>query len=177
MILDIVFVVVMIYAVWKGYQRGLIVGIFSLLAVIVGLAAAMKLSTVAAEKLSKLITIPEQWLPIIAFAVVFFVVVLAIRFVATIIEKAAEKVMMGSINKLGGVALYAATHTIIFSVLLFYAEQMKLIQPEMIKQSVVYNYVQPWGPQVIDQLGSIIPLFKDSFEKLKTFFEQLSKKA
>jgi membrane protein required for colicin V production len=46
MILDLVFAVLIILAIIKGYQRGLIVGIFSLIAIIIGLAAAIKLSAV-----------------------------------------------------------------------------------------------------------------------------------
>jgi membrane protein required for colicin V production len=42
MILDIVFALICILAIFKGYQRGLIIGLFSLVAVIIGLAAAMK---------------------------------------------------------------------------------------------------------------------------------------
>ena len=44
MILDLLLIVILIVAIIKGYQRGLIVGIFSFIAVIIGLAAAIKLS-------------------------------------------------------------------------------------------------------------------------------------
>ena len=57
-----------------------------------------------------------------------------------------------------------------------YAEQVKLLQPETIQQSVTYKYVQPWGPKVINGLGSIIPLFKDMFGELKQFFDGVAKK-
>jgi membrane protein required for colicin V production len=176
MLLDIIFVVIIILAVLRGYQRGLIVGVFSLVAVIIGLAAAMKLSTVAADKIGKAVKISEQWLPLISFAVVFLVVVLLIRWGAKAIEGAVETVMLGWINKLGGIILYAAIYTIVFSVLLFYAEQMKLIQPETIQKSVTYSFVQPWGPKVINAFGSIVPVFKDMFDELEKFFEDLSEK-
>ena len=48
MILDLIFAVILILAVFRGYQRGLIVGIFSFIAIIIGLAAAIKLSAVVA---------------------------------------------------------------------------------------------------------------------------------
>ncbi len=53
MFLDLVLVVILILAVIKGYQRGLIVGIFSFIAIIIGLAAAIKLSTVVADYIGK----------------------------------------------------------------------------------------------------------------------------
>jgi membrane protein required for colicin V production len=33
--------------------------------------------------------------------------------------------------------------------------------------------VAPWGPKVIDNLGKIIPVFKDLFLQLQSFFENL----
>ena len=57
MLLDIILLVLLILAVIKGYQRGLIVGVFSLIAIIVGLAAASKLSTVVAEYIGKAVKI------------------------------------------------------------------------------------------------------------------------
>lgn len=175
MLLDIIFAVIIILAILRGYQRGLIVGVFSFIAVIIGLAAAIKLSTVAADKIGKAVKISEQWLPIISFAVVFIIVVLLIRLGAKAIEGAVETVMLGWVNKLGGIILYAAIYTIVFSVLLFYAEQMKLIQPETIQKSVTYSFVQPWGPKIINALGSIVPVFRDMFDELESFFEGLSK--
>ena len=51
MIIDIVFVIIMILAIFKGLSKGLMLGIFSLLAFIIGLAAALKLSVVVAAYL------------------------------------------------------------------------------------------------------------------------------
>lgn len=170
MLLDIVFAVVMVLAIIKGYQRGLVVGLFSLVSVIIGLAAAVKLSAAVAGYIGEAVKISEEWLPVIAFAVVFIVVVILIRLGANAIEKAVEVVMLGWLNKLAGILLYVTIYTIVFSVLLFYAEQIKLIQPATIEKSLTYSYIQPWGPKVIDGLGSLIPFFKNMFDELSTFF-------
>ncbi|HRE39130.1 MAG TPA: CvpA family protein [Chitinophagaceae bacterium] len=170
MLLDIVFAVVMVLAIIKGYQRGLVVGLFSLVSVIIGLAAAVKLSAAVAGYIGEAVKVSEEWLPVIAFAVVFIVVVILIRLGANAIEKAVEVVMLGWLNKLAGILLYVTIYTIVFSVLLFYAEQIKLIQPATIEKSLTYSYIQPWGPKVIDGLGSLIPFFKNMFDELSTFF-------
>jgi membrane protein required for colicin V production len=48
MVIDAIFIVLMILAVIKGFRNGLIVAVFSFLGIIIGLAAAMKFSTVVA---------------------------------------------------------------------------------------------------------------------------------
>lgn len=176
MLLDLIFAGIIILAVVKGYQRGLVVGLFSLIAVIIGLAAAMKLSTVVAGYIGKAVKISDQWLPVISFAIVFFIIILLIRLGARAIESAVEVAMLGWVNKIGGIILFAAIYTVVFSVLLFYAEQMKWIQPEMISKSITYSFVQPWGPRVINGFGAAIPVFKDMFGELQDFFDGMAKK-
>lgn len=175
MLLDIIYAVIIVFAFYKGYQRGLIVGLFSLVAIIIGIAAAMKLSTVVAGYIGKAVKVSDQWLPVISFVVVFIIVLLLIKLGANIIEKMAESILLGWANKLGGILLYAAIYTIIFSVFLFYAGQINLLKPDTINKSVTYSFVQPWGPKAIDSFGYIIPIFKDLFGELETFFGGVAK--
>lgn len=175
MIIDLILGVIILIAIFKGYQRGLIIGLFSLVSVIIGLAAAMKLSTVVAGYIGEAVNVSDEWLPVISFAIVFIVVVLLIRLGANAIERTVEVVMLGWLNKLGGIIFYVAIYTVVFSVLLFYAEQVNLVRSETIEKSISYSYVQPWGPRVINSVGSIVPLFRDMFAELERFFENVSK--
>lgn len=171
MLIDIIYAVLLILAIIKGFQRGLIIGLFSLVSIIIGIAAALKLSAVVAGYIGSAVKISEKWLPVISFIIVFLVVLLLIRLGARAIERVIEVAMLGWVNKLGGIILYVIMYTIVFSVFLFYAEKMALIKPATIQQSICYNYVQPWGPKVINAFGSIIPVFKNLFEELGQFFE------
>ncbi len=175
MFLDLFFAVILLLAVWKGYRRGLIVGLFSLVAIIIGLAAAMKLSTVVAGYIGKAVKVSDEWLPVISFIVVFIIVVLLIRLAANAIEKTIEVAMLGWVNKLGGIVLYVVIYTVVFSVLVFYAEQVKLLKPDTIRTSVTYPYIQPLGPKVINTFGRLVPVFKDMFGDLAHFFDGVAK--
>jgi len=176
MLLDIIYVVLVILALIKGWQKGLIVGLFSLLAIFIGLAAAIKLSAVVANYIGRSVKVSEQWLPIISFAIVFLVVILLVRLGARAIQKFAESMMLGLFNRIGGMLMYAAIYTIVFSILLFYAEQIRLIKPETKEKSVTYEFVQPWGPKAMNAMGKLIPVFKDMFTDLQDFFGKVASK-
>jgi len=176
MILDIIFAVIIIFAIIKGIQRGLIVGLFSFLAIIIGLAAAIKLSAVVAGHIGKAIKISDAWLPLISFAIVFIGVILLVRLGANLIQKTVEIGMLGWINRLGGILFYLAIYVIVYSVLLFYGEQIKLLQPITAKQSVTYSWIQPLGPKVIDGFAYVFPFFKNMFRDLEKFFEGIAHK-
>jgi membrane protein required for colicin V production len=176
MIIDIAFVLVMILAIFKGLGKGLILGIFSLLAFIIGLAAALKLSVVVASWLKDSAGSLSKWLPLISFILVFIAVVFLVNLAARAIKKTMQFAMLGWLDSLGGMILYVAIYIIIFSVFLFFADKLFLIQPSTIQDSKIYPYVAPWGPKVIDNLGNIIPIFKDMFTQLQDFFGNLAKK-
>lgn len=174
MIIDIVFAIIMVIAILKGYQKGLIVAVFSIIAFIIGLAAALKLSTVVAGWLKDSTSLSAKWLPFISFALVFLGVVLLVRLGARLIEKTFQAVLLGWVNRLGGIVFYAALYIIIFSIFLFYAEKVQLLKPSTIESSQTYSFIQPWGPKVIDGFGKVIPIFKDMFADLSDFFGGVS---
>lgn len=171
MVIDLVFCVLIVLASIKGFQRGLIVGIFSFIAIVVGLAAAIKLSAIVASYIGNTVKVSDKWLPVISFLVVFIGVVLLVRLGANLLQKAVEMSLMGWVNRLGGILLYVAIYALVFSVLIFYAEKLQLLQPTALEKSLVYPYIKPWGPIVIDGFGAIIPWFRDMFAELTHFFD------
>ena len=176
MIIDILFLVFIATAIFKGFQKGLIIAVFSIAAFIVGLAAALKFSTLVAEWLGGSTNINTKWLPFIAFIIVFFAVVLIIRWGAKLIEKAVEFAFLGWVNKMAGIVLYAVLYILILSVLLFFAVQLHVFTAQTLEESRTFVFIQPWGPKVIEAVGTILPVFSNVFEKLQEFFEKLSTK-
>lgn len=174
--IDILFAVMMLIAIFKGYSKGLIVAVFSIIAFIVGLAAALKLSAVVATYLQKNIQIATKWLPFISFTLVFFVVVLLVNWGGKLIEKTFKVALLGWVNKIGGIVLYATLYSIIYSIFLFYTVKVNLFSTATLQQSVVYPILHPLAPWVIDGFAGIIPIFKNSFIQLEQFFQGISNK-
>lgn len=177
MIIDIIAIALLVLSIFKGFRNGLVVAIFSLLAFIIGLAAALKLSAVVAEYLGATTSISKRWLPILAFAIVFFVVVLLVKLGAKAIEGGLRVAMLGWLNKLGGVVFYGVLYFFIFSIVLFYATQLQIIKPETAETSATYPVIYPVAPVIMDALGSIVPFFNNMFAELENFFAELSRKA
>ena len=175
MLIDIIVFILLVWALFKGLRNGLIVAVFSFLAFIIGLAAALKLSTLMAEYIGANVEVSQRWLPFIAFIVVFLIVVLLVRLGAKLLQGAVQMAMLGWVNRIGGVLFYALIYFFIFSILLFYATQLNLIKPSTTEASVTYSYIAPFGPKVMDILGSIIPFFKNMFEELLQFFDAVGK--
>lgn len=173
MLIDIILAILLLIATYKGYKRGLVVGIFSLVAIIVGIAAAMKLSVIATAYLQQYADWKGSWLPILSFLGVFILVILIIRLIANAIEEGVKIVTLGWANKLGGILFYWMIFLIAYSVVIFYAVKLNLFSQHMIETSYSYSYLSPLGPRIIDGFALLVPFFKDMFKELETFFSRL----
>lgn len=174
MLPDIIALILLVMAVYKGFRKGLIVAIFSFLAFIIGLAAALKLSAVAANYIGDAISLSQRWLPVVAFLLVFLVVVLLVKLGAVIIEKLVNVVMLGWVNRLGGILFFVLIYFFIYSIVLFYAAQLGILKPAVAENSFTYNLIAPLAPAIMNGIGMIFPFFRDMFEQLLDFFQGVS---
>jgi membrane protein required for colicin V production len=172
--IDFVLVILLIVAIYKGLRNGFVLAIFSFLAFVIGLAAALKLSTAVADYLGTSTNVSHRWLPVLAFAIVFLIVVFLVRLSAKAIESALKIVMLGWLNKLGGILFYSFLYLFIFSIILFYTTQLHLLKPETIQASTTYSYIEPVAPKLMSGLGMILPFFKNMFAELENFFGKIS---
>src|SRR3954463_7772436 len=113
MIIDLAYLCLLTLAVFKGLRKGFILAVFSFFAVIIGLAAALKLSVVVAEWLGTNINVSARFLSGLAFVLVMAIVAWLVRLCGFLIQKALQIVLLGFINKAAGIILYAILYTIL----------------------------------------------------------------
>jgi len=176
MIIDLIFIVLMALAVWKGFSRGLIIAFFSLIGFFIGLVAALTLSPSVAVWLQQETNSDGKWYPLLAFAIVMLAVMLLIRLLANFLNKTVQFVLLGWVNKLGGILFYAVMYIMAYSILLFYISKMGIFSLTTINSSVTYSFLAPLGPRSIEAIGAIIPALKGLFTQLELFFGSFANK-
>jgi membrane protein required for colicin V production len=100
--IDVVWVILVLVAAWKGWTQGFIISLFSALAWGVGIVGAIKLCTVTSKFLQDKLDLHSEYLPVIAF----------IRriphhrpfhfLVGKALEKLIDVAFLGTLNKLSG---------------------------------------------------------------------------
>lgn len=176
MSLDIIALVVFILFFIRGYMKGLIVAAFSVLAILLGMLVALKMSQSFAAWLLANDYISSGWAQVVAYVVLFIGVVLLVRLAAKIIEKAAEGLMLGTINKLLGGLLYTFLGAVIWSSLLWIGARINLISPETISESKSYSWLSQLAPWFFHQAGKLLPFVQDTFTQLGHFFDTINSK-
>lgn len=177
MSVDIASLVILLLFFVRGYMKGLIVAAFSVIAILLGLLVALKLSQSFAAWLLAHDYISTGWAQVVSYVVLFVGVVILVKFIARIIQKAAEGLLLGQINKLLGGLLYAFMGAVVWSSVLWIGERIHLFSAETIASSVTYASLSQLAPWFWEQAGKLLPFVQDTFTKLDHFFDTINQQA
>lgn len=143
--IDIVLLVPIIYAAWKGFKHGLIIEIFTLLALFVGVYAGIHFSDMTAGFLRNSAGMTSKYVPVIAFTLTFLGIGAMVYFLGKTIEKIIKVTQLTPINKLAGVFFSVLKYLYILSTFLVllesYDEKIGFFPPKVKEESLLYHPV------------------------------------
>ncbi|MBK7130640.1 MAG: CvpA family protein [Crocinitomicaceae bacterium] len=144
--LDIVLVLPLIFGAWRGFKKGLIIELFTLLALVVGIYAGIHFSDFMSSILREHAGIQSEYLPVISFSLIFLGVGAIVYFAGKLIEKAVNAVALTPMNKLAGLFFGLVKMLYLTSTLLVIIEsydQRNEMVPENLKDdSLLYHPVK-----------------------------------
>jgi len=147
-IIDIVILIPFAWFAYQGFKKGLIIGVASLAALILGIYAALYFSGIVAGFLTDELNIKTDYLPIISFIVTFIGVVILIHFLGKLLEKLINMVALGFLNKLAGAVFGVLKAAVFLSVLILIINHFdgKIISEEKRESSFLYDPVSEIAP-------------------------------
>lgn len=166
MLIDVICIVCWVFAAWKGWSKGFFVSLVSFIGLIIGFILAMKFSGQVANYLRSQHAVSSAWLPFLAFILVMAASLLLLHLCAKLLTKLAEIALMGWLNKTGGVFIYVLLFTIWISGFLFFTERLSFFTPKTKDSSVLYPWVQPVAPAIMNRMSKWIPWLKETFPKI-----------
>ncbi len=120
--IDILLLIPIIYAAWKGFKHGLIIEIFTLLALFVGIYVGIHFSDFTAKYLRESLGFESKYLPIIAFTLTFLGVGAMVYFLGKTIEKIIKITQLTPLNKFAGVFFSVVKYLYLLSTILVILE-------------------------------------------------------
>lgn len=174
MTLDLIAISLAILLFLRGYSRGIIVAIFSVLAILLGITCALSFSATLGNYLLVKGYVSSGLAPIISYALLFVAVLWLVRLLAKLLDGLTSSMMLGWANKAIGGVLYIGIGMVIYSSLLWLGHSAHIIGPETIVQSQSYPYISPLAPWVFDHVGDVIPFAKNTFADMRHFFEGIN---
>jgi len=158
-ILDIIFIIPIVWLAYVGFKKGLIIELSTLLALVLGVFVSLHFSDITAEFLKNSFDMHTKYLKLISFIVTFLLVVIAVNLIGKLIEKFVDLVALSFLNKSAGGVFGVLKAVVILSLLMFFIEKVDkkkvLLNEDLTKNSLFYPYIQPIAPSLINAFSDI----------------------
>lgn len=166
MILDLLAAVIITYAFYRGYNKGLINTVVDTISIIIGLVVALKFSPMVIDYLQDVVNINPAFEFILGFLIVFFVVMLVLRFIGERIEDLLRTIKINFVNQIAGGALLGFVAAFIIGSLFLMLSDLNILSQDYTDQSTLYDHlisVRENGGWILEKGKTIFSEFWQKF--------------
>lgn len=152
--LDLIFGGLILFGAFKGFRKGVIVELASLLALVLGIYGAIQFSGFVADQLVIYIDWDKRYVDLAAFGLTSIAIILGVSLLGKILTSLAKLVMLNGINRMLGL-LFGGMKLAVFSgvILIFLMKANALfgfIPTEIIEQSLLCDSLLGLGEWIFD---------------------------
>ncbi|MCX8209796.1 MAG: membrane protein required for colicin V production [Neolewinella sp.] len=174
MAIDIICLIFLAYGFWIGYSKGIISTVLSLASYIFGVLAAMKFGPIMGDMIF-------GWAPVLTSVGAFVLGVIAVfvmtlvlfRIVAKGLTSFMENININFINQILGGVLSGLFFTFIFSGLVFFGDQSRIVTDDLRTSSITYTPLAQIRIAVWEQGKDLYPVFRDFYDKSVNAMDRL----
>ena len=170
-LLDYILLIPLFFGLYRGFTRGLILELTSLLALSLGIYGALHFSSFIFEFLNHFIEIRKGYLQLASYGLTFLIIVILISLTGKILTMLIKLVALGLINRMMGAIFGFIKVLLIISVfiLLFdrFNKQFGMVNDEILSSSLIYK-------PILIQAVQIYPNVLEEFEKQKKSINYLN---
>lgn len=166
--IDVLIFIPLAYAGYKGFKRGLIIEVFTLLALLVGLYAGIHFSDYFSEFLKNTFSWNSKYLPVITFTLIFLAVGAMVYFAGKTIEQLVKVVKLTPLNKFFGLFFAVLKMAYFLSVIVVltesYDEKGNFFPVEKKEGSLLYKPVKSISTTTIPGLKESTIFLENAFK-------------
>ncbi len=150
---DIILALILLYGFIRGFMRGFLGEVASLVAIIAGIFGAIHFSYFAGEFLRRHLDWDPEYVYLLAFAITFLVIVIAISLVGKVLTKIAGLAALGMLNRIFGAFFGFLKVAFVLSVILMFfnasRQDFELIPEKTLENSVLLPPVEALAPVLL----------------------------
>jgi membrane protein required for colicin V production len=154
--LDIILALPLIWGIYRGFTKGLIISVASLLALVLGIYVAIHFSSFFGVYIDKWLHPDPKNLKIFSFALTFVFVVIIVRLIGWGLDKLVKAVALGFVNRILGIAFNVMKWVLILSVLISIGDSSertrKIINENTKDESYLYRPISKIAPFIFPYL-------------------------
>jgi len=154
--IDILILIFLAWGLIQGFQKGLVHEVAGLAALILGILGAIYFSDFTAGLLVEHLNMQGRYVHLVAFALTFVGIVIAVHFIANIVDKMVKAVALGFVNRIAGMVFGVLKMALILSVILVILNTIdrrtQFLPQDKINESFLYKPVSGLAPLLFSRL-------------------------
>ena len=170
--LDLILLIVLLIGAYRGFQKGLLIEVVGIAALVIAVVAGFKLLHAGIDLLHAHFGNFSHLVPFIAFILIFLIILVLINLLGSAVKKVLDLTLLGSLDNLAGALLGVLKWAIAMSIFLWLTHMVGFRIPEATRQaSLIYPLIEPLGPVAIKFISSLIPFTGDLVEAINNLIE------
>ena len=162
--IDIVLIILILFGAYRGYKDGFLMGVVTLVALVLGIFGAFKLTGEGMEFLQDHFNADKQWLPFISFFLIFICIVVLVTLIGKFFRNTIDKTFLGRLDEGAGALLGALKTLFMASVMLWIVDSLRIDLPKgWTENSVVYPFTAQLAPEFAGWVARFLPFLQDVF--------------
>ena len=168
---DYILLIPLLYGLYRGFTKGLIIELASLLALTLGIYGALHFSSFTFEFLSDYVEIKTVYLQLASYGLTFLIIVMVISLTGKALTMLIKLVALGFINRMMGAIFGSIKVLLILSVFILFFDrfnkQFGMVKDEVLNGSLMYNPIRIQAEQFYPNVLEEFERQKESLEDMK----------
>jgi len=159
-VLDLIFILPLLYGAYSGYQKGLFIEIIGFVAFIVAVVIGFKFLSFGMNMIAPVIgeSLANRFLPYLSFTVIFFPTIFLINKMGWMLRRALRFTILGTIDGFAGALVGVFTWLFGISTFLCLLSSIDInIPKKLTDESFSYPVMKKVAPTVISKVSEWIP--------------------
>lgn len=154
--IDIIILLILVYGAVRGFFKGLIVEVFTLLGLVLGVFLAMKYSVYAENVLRDFLNVSEPYLHPVGLAVTFLLVAVVTYLLGKMLTELVDVIALGIPNKLLGMVFGVLKYFVLICFVLMITDSLNetfgFLKAETQEKSIFYRPFLNFATSMYNQI-------------------------
>lgn len=153
--IDISTLIIVLWLAYKGFSKGFVIELSSLIALVLGIYGAIHFSSLLNDVVAQM-GISENYVPVLSFAATFILILLFVHLIAKVITKLIDALSLSFLNKIGGAAFGALKGLLVCTVIVVFVnkldQRISFLSEDMKESSYFFEPMVEFGETVFPKI-------------------------
>ncbi|MEO1053882.1 MAG: CvpA family protein [Bacteroidota bacterium] len=172
--IDIIILIPLLWGAYRGFQKGLILELLMIAALILGIVLGFKLIYFGMDLLNDHFEMNGQLLPYISFIIIFLLAVFLVSMVGKWFKKLIDYTLIGSIDNFLGALLGLLKWALGLSTILWLSASFDMHLPEKWTDgALIFPYLLNVAPKTAEYVSFLLPFTDGLFDEIAKLLEPI----